>query len=479
MPDQAQQHPFGEFKLASLHVDCSLMESPIGDRKGLIGRLGRFARGIGLVLLLLLMAIPGWILLGQVDAANSADDDLLAVAADRRAGGAAHRTWASLGAEFADLDHSRANKALIAFREGDFSDAAWIRVQADRFSEIRGYVMSGTSTVSPLESDEIDLSEETTDHGPMGLYALVRILSARALLLSRDGRVDDSLEDALFGLRVGHAVANHRDVDLLGLMISGSTQSISLATLEQVVRDHPVDRETARRLTDEISMRRPTRANWQQMWANEYRWVRGVALKAFAPGTNPEAVVDVADDAWASFLVRLVPDDYLIQPNRTLARMAELYRARRDETGRDCLSIFSGSSGEVTAMDTLSLLVRPNPVGELLVLVAHPEYERFELKRCSFEEDFVLAQVVVASTAYMDQEGHLPESLDALVPLYFGAVPRNPYDGRALLYSQSDQSVSVDGRELLAALGPDRAAALDGQSMDRKLERPANTRSDD
>ena len=434
-----------------------------------VSRPLRFVRGLGLFLLLLLIAIPGWIMLSRGDAPEALDGDLLSEARDRRSGAAAHRTWALLGRAFADFDHGRAQEAIAAFREGDFSDAAWIRAEADRFSGVRARVLAGVPPVGAQADNDVALGDGHSDDGIMGLHSLTRVSAAHALWLSHEGRVEEAIEQAIFGLRAGHILTGYPDVDLIGVMISGSSQSLSLSALEFVVGRNRVTPDQAKRLTDEISARRTRREAWRQMWANEYFWARGLILEAFDNNSNPDPIVGLADSSWRSMLLGWIPKDYLVQPNRTLTRLSDSYRSQRDQTGRHCLSIHTAEAAEISAAPGLSLLVRPNPVGEVLVKISQPNFDAFELKRCRIEGNFVLAQVLIAVKAYADHEGQLPAEIAALVPDYLAAVPKSPFDGLPLQYSREERRVSVDGAAMAAVLGPGGASTLDEAGMVRRL----------
>ncbi len=452
---------------------------PIESKKrGGLGRpLFKLVRAAGLFILFLVVAFPGWVLLAPGDLDDAGDRDLIGAAAGRRNGGPAHLTFAVLGQALEDFDHKRAHATLVAFREGDFSDAAWVQQQFAQQTKLRDAVLAGDPADAIGADKSIDLYEETTDDGVMGLHGLTRVATAKALVLERDGLREEALDLAMFGIRAGREMAAHPDIDLIGMMISGSVQGISLASLEEIAARHPLSAESAKALSAEVSAARAQRESWQRMWANEYIWTRSVALKAFEDGTNPQAVVDVAEDDWASLLARMVPNDYLMQPNRTVSRMADLYRIRRENTGRDCVSVYTAQSEERSSFDAIGVLVRPNPVGELLVMIAHPDFERFELKRCAFEAKLALAQVVIAMRAYEVEQGDLPESMDALVPDYLVEVPTNPYVGRALRYSKIDRTVTADFEELAHILGPDRAKLLDRLVSKRSLDWSASAGS--
>ncbi len=81
--------------------------------------------------------------------------------------------------------------------------------------------------------------------------------------------------------------------------------------------------------------------------------------------------------------------------------------------------------------------------GGLLTRLLWPSLARvLELDtRCAAEA--LLAQTALAVERYRLAEGHLPESLENLVPAYMEAVPKDPFDGRRLRYFTPEKGFVV------------------------------------
>jgi hypothetical protein len=60
-----------------------------------------------------------------------------------------------------------------------------------------------------------------------------------------------------------------------------------------------------------------------------------------------------------------------------------------------------------------------------------------------------VACVAVAAASYRAEKGRMPETLDALVPEYLPAVPRDPFDGKPL------RMVTRGGSLVFYSIGPD------------------------
>ena len=71
--------------------------------------------------------------------------------------------------------------------------------------------------------------------------------------------------------------------------------------------------------------------------------------------------------------------------------------------------------------------------------------------------------ILLACRAYEEMTGQLPEALEALVPDYLPAVPRDPFDGRSFRYSAERRLVYSVGENLVDDGG------MDGRQQGRRL----------
>ncbi|MFK7895881.1 MAG: hypothetical protein AB8G23_08610 [Myxococcota bacterium] len=436
------------------------------------------AGALAIVLVLLLLAIPVWIFwLAPGDLEEPTDGDLVAAAVVRSNGGPVHRTLALLDRELDGFDQERMYAALERFREGDFEAAAWVEEQSLRQVGLREAVLEigvssegGTPEAEDRDRPEAAIDQRGEGRGSMGLLGLVRVASAKALLLEREGRLDEAFELAIYGLRVGRVLSAHPDIALVEMMMSGAVQGVSVTSVEDLSSRHPISSEKARFLSSQLAAAKASPDSWRRMWANEFLGYRALLLQAFEHRTNSKGLVDLGGDGGASLLVRVVPERYLIHRNRTVSAIAADYRERRAQTGQDCLSIYSQRPKETAAFGGLSMHFRPNSVGELLVRIAQPNFDRFELRRCAVEAKLALAQVFVAARAYAAAEGELPESLDLLVPRFITRLPANPYQGGALAYSKADRKIVAAVDELAAVLGAERSSWIAESLSERSLD---------
>jgi len=149
-------------------------------------------------------------------------------------------------------------------------------------------------------------------------------------------------------------------------------------------------------------------------------------------------------------LFQALPAGYRLQPNRTLAEMAAIRRGMPLAEGRELGRIGLGraSGGWPSLLEPLIRLLGPNGIGKMYI-TSEAGRQRFiddgiRLAECAARG----TRLVFALRMYEQEQGALPERLDALTPEWLEAVPADPYDGQAFRYDR--------GRRLVYAVGPNR-----------------------
>jgi hypothetical protein len=69
-------------------------------------------------------------------------------------------------------------------------------------------------------------------------------------------------------------------------------------------------------------------------------------------------------------------------------------------------------------------------------------------RACGDECKLSAVRLLLACRAYEETTGHLPETLEALVPDYLSAVPRDPFDGQPFRYSTERRIIYSVGEDL-------------------------------
>ena len=156
--------------------------------------------------------------------------------------------------------------------------------------------------------------------------------------------------------------------------------------------------------------------------------------------------------------------NYFIQYNRTMRMMAENYRllaayascAYADHPLRASATSAAISGDSSTAEGLLAKRIQPhrsrlplaNALGERLWSATAGTLDAVVRNGCRQECHLAATRLILACRAYEEAAGHLPATLEALVPDYLPAVPRDPFDGQPFRYSAEKRIVYSVGENL-------------------------------
>jgi len=139
-----------------------------------------------------------------------------------------------------------------------------------------------------------------------------------------------------------------------------------------------------------------------------------------------------------------------IKPNRTKRLLAETYR----ETIADIpKSRFKRATSKVRVYGPNSTwrlvrLVVAGRLGEnLLYLMLPTILDGFYRVKCAENCSLAATQIALALKCYTLEHGELPDTLDALVPEYFKAIPLDDFDGKPMKYSKEKRVVYAVGAD--------------------------------
>ena len=407
--------------------------------------LRRIAWGFAGLVAVVVIGVPLWVHTHRKDLLTPGDEDLVAVGtqhSERLPEGFDRMREAVRLSQ--GLDDSEQLKAMTA-REA--VDAVWLPDLVQRNRAALTALEQAVALSGRIPRDPGALVPDEVLDVLLRVPRLVRLAAAEAAQLGHRGRWEAAFERAQLGLRVGHALSRYSDPTLIAMMTGVACQSISLRELEALVRESSLSARDAKALAQRIESHRITADSWRTMWAVEYQLTKAT----FARVQAADAAGELAENEDAAIWLRWIPQDYVYQPNRTLSLFAQYARQRQQGSGLSCRD--ASWSAPLSQLRMLEILFAPNPGGRILVEIATPNFNSFELKRCHTESMLGLVQASAALRAYTQAEGTLPDSLDALVPAYLDAVPLDRYDGAPLRYSKAKGIVYSIGDDFVDAGG--------------------------
>ncbi|MBW2282815.1 MAG: hypothetical protein JRG76_05405 [Deltaproteobacteria bacterium] len=404
------------------------------------------------------ISVPYWIAVQRRDLPDPGDADLQVVRSSVSPDSNGF-TWFSRASEAVVWDPV-ADDALCSEEWCPDATPGWVadRVAANAaaFEDIERGLRAPVfqfPSLAPGDRSGVDGADEWSQRVSgmyLSLQRLARLSGTAARLDARAGRRDRAIERALLGMRMGRALSRAEGVDLIAAMFAAGLQRISAGSIEAVARAAPLDAAASVAWIDRIETQRWTSDDWRRVWAAEYQFLKR-ALEGVETDDAGAAFAVGERGAWAGLLLGWMPRDYLWQPNRTMALAARKYRERQRLSALDCRSADVLRRQTEVPFDRAGVLASPNPVGNILMEIAQPNFDRFDLRRCGVEARLSLVQVLIATKAFHDTHGGLPESLDALVPEFMTRVPQDALDGEPIRYSREAARTWSTGEDFVEA----------------------------
>ncbi len=408
--------------------------------------LRRLSFSFAVLLLVLAVAIPSWIAIHKTDLASPNDSDLALGLPEgqRDAAGfeAAHRAAGLLvWAEDAD-------ERIEALRSSGSRDPRWLA----QLVASNGPAFRALETARAIDMETAREQDIAAVH--QASLKLVNLSGAAARLSARGGDAATAVDQALFGMRLGREFTRGAGAALVGMMFAEVYQTRSLEDVEAVVREVELSPTATRRLIEALEASRWTPMDWHRTWALEYQHMKAVITSIDVQAELENATGESGVEAAA---YGLLPAGYLWQPNRTLSKTAATYRARQRRSVVACSPQreLETSEGRLAA---LAAGLRPNAVGNLLLEVAGPSFDRYEEKRCHLEVRVSLVQTLAAMKGYWLAHGVLPKSLSGLVSGWLPEMPADSFRDAPLQYSAASRrvwSLGADFKPASEADAPD------------------------
>ena len=271
--------------------------------------------------------------------------------------------------------------------------------------------------------------------------SLGKLADFRALHLHRQGKDAAAIEQAMRIVRFGR-MAVHCDGCLITYLVGASVEERGLARIRRIAREANLSEETVTRALDGVTPESPLGDAFAEAMRHEYAifvhmigaWKAGRADPGGeTPSGEPEPLPDFA-----------------LQVNRTKRVFADHLHPFVAQA-REPLSVASFPPPRGFPVRSIGAILwahaTGNGVGKMLTVVLGGIDGVFEAK-CRREVQIAATRLLLALVAYEQATGRLPDRLDALVPDYLAAVPRDGFDDRPFRYDRARRIIYSVGENL-------------------------------
>jgi hypothetical protein len=273
--------------------------------------------------------------------------------------------------------------------------------------------------------------------------------AVRAQWLLRGGRDEEAFEQAILIVRFGHRVQNGRGC-LVAYLVGVAIEEIGLRQTRRMLADCTLDPNHLGAYVPRLAGYGVSARGLADALKVEYVCACSM-LEDLLEGKGSGAPHDAKTFRKTRFL--------FLKPNKTKRAVAG--------TIRILIANASRTYAEATIPDfsrvnkpwwTIKAMASGNAVGKMLYGELMPALERASLMKCRTNVSVAATQVSIALRCYQLEHGELPDSLDALVPKYFDAVPLDDYDGEPIRYSKQKKVIYSVGDDLVDSGGADQTS---------------------
>ncbi len=279
-------------------------------------------------------------------------------------------------------------------------------------------------------------------------FDMARMLSLLSRENQRAGRIPEAVDAC--GMLVGIGAMLQRNAELFIVHVAGmGVLSMGIARAREIASDEGASSEGLERLAMALAAVGPLEHGLTRMIKGEFMYhCRMVDQRRTADFSG-------VGIAWSKAGVRaygrelLQRSRYSLAPGATKRMLGDLARSMIANLPRCYAEIervdedaFFGLKGR-----SAPRIWTPNALGNETGLDFLVYEVVFEMK-CRDESDLAAARLIVALNRYRKDRDGFPENLQALVPDYLAAVPRDPYDGRLFRYARDKGVVYAVGVNL-------------------------------
>lgn len=297
------------------------------------------------------------------------------------------------------------------------------------------------------------LSDIATEIGKMP--NLHRTLSISALAKSREGNPDEALQIVKTSLLIGHKVEGSHGT-LIHYLTGMSLKRGALVLAEKIVAENSATEEALREMLHAVASTRPGTQSLTKALHSELRLFDD-GLKQVTSGIIAEMADDPQND-----LLRTAPHIPLFfKPNKTRRIYADFLRHSVSDVDHPLDKQSARmQQEEFEGYIKQSIVTHPeNAIGRLYLAIFVPGTARVLSARLRHQSNISAVETLLALHLYQRAHAQLPETLDALVPAYLPAVPRDYFDGQPIRYSRELGVIWSVGENQLAITAPDQKIA--------------------
>lgn len=293
----------------------------------------------------------------------------------------------------------------------------------------------------------------------MGEYkSFARLNLLRATYLFKQGAEKEAFDETIKVMKMGQMFHDSPLPHMIQYLTGIAVKGMGLEHLRTMVKETDLSPELLKHYIEELDQFYANKEGLTKILKGEYTAFmnfKSTVIDSIAQGKKlSEEKILLAKDITPGWLRPISRMSYFYKPNQTQRIFAEGFR-EKVEVAEEGLCQERGATGErlLVPSSRLRLLFTENLIGKILhdivIISSGGIFER----RCMEEFSISGTKLLMAIKAYKIENGELPSNLEELIPEYISEIPKDPFDGSPIRYSQGKKIIYSVGSDLIDSGG--------------------------
>lgn len=289
------------------------------------------------------------------------------------------------------------------------------------------------------------------------------LMALRSLHYQRQGKIDQSIEEAHRVLRFGHKIKSETSWILISYMIGRAVENIALQRFYALSSETRINAKRSRHISGLIAKYgHREHDSFSESMLGEYRFMAN-SIEDYYQKTLSErleydqelaGIEDRTPNTFRQYLL-----SYYFHPNETKNLYAKEALRLYGEAKKICKDQEIPPNHEFHWTD----LLKPNSLSK-----GEFGFKSYFKHRCFVNVFYAGVGLVTALKAYEKTNGRLPDTLNQLVPEFIDRIPEDEFDGQPMRYSKEHRWVYSVGSDYV-----DNGGRKDGYVFKHSYNKPA------
>ena len=337
---------------------------------------------------------------------------------------------------------------VIDYLDGKMGDDALIQETISRNPEMMALLEKGLERQRCLTPEVASFDADISYLTPWRSMGRVWAIKVRHDRLAR--RYVEATRACISLLRYGDIIQRDAQCEI-NYLVGLAVLDLGFTQAQDLARDPDIPQEELTRLSEALVNLGPFDHGLIRAIKSEYRAVANMIdqVRDGKVGVG-DLFLGMGQKPSSDFSHGRFKSGYMFQPNKTKLIFADVYRGIIKNSSLPYASMTFPDAEKVLDMKggLFRLMIRPNATGKILFNMMIPAQDSMSERKCRADGSLAATRLIVACNAYQKKEGRLPDDLQSLVPVYLGAIPADPYDGRPFRYSPVKGIIYSVGHDL-------------------------------